>query len=56
MEWSNLYGPNNQPTLENISEYINNELWEKLNSFLQNTYDDVINLIKIRVKPKPDKL
>lgn len=38
MEWSNLYGPGNQPALDEISEYVNNELWQYLNSFLQNTY------------------
>lgn len=39
MEWSNLYDPNNQPTLENISEYVNTQLWHDLNIFLQNTYN-----------------
>jgi hypothetical protein len=38
MEWSNLYGFDNQPTFEKISAYINNELWQDLNSYLQNSY------------------
>lgn len=38
MEWKNLYGPNTPPTLENISKYINNELWQDLNLLLQITY------------------
>lgn len=38
MEWSNLYDTNSQPSLDKISAYISNELWQHLNSFLQNTY------------------
>lgn len=38
MEWSNQYGPSNQPTLDEISEYINSEFWQYLNSFLQSSY------------------
>lgn len=38
MEWSNLYGPSSQPTLDEISEYVNHDLWQDLNLFLQNTY------------------
>lgn len=38
MEWRNLYGPGNPPALDNISEYVNNELWQELNAFLQSTY------------------
>lgn len=43
MEWSNLYGPGNPPAWDNISEYVNNELWQNLNSFFQGTY---------RIQPK----
>lgn len=39
MEWSNIYGSSNQPTLEEIDQYIGNELWQDLNVFLQNTYN-----------------
>lgn len=38
MKWDNLYGQSNQPTLDNIREYVHLELWQELNSFLQNTY------------------
>lgn len=38
MEWSNLYRPSNKPALDKISEYVNNELWQYLNYFLQSAY------------------
>ncbi|MEM1483743.1 DUF3788 domain-containing protein [Oscillospiraceae bacterium PP1C4] len=38
MEWSILYDQSNPPKLDNISEYVNNELWQDLNSFLQSIY------------------
>lgn len=38
MEWSKLFGECNPPTLENIEEFVSNDLWEKLNLFLQGTY------------------
>ncbi|MPW25497.1 DUF3788 family protein [Alkalibaculum sp. M08DMB] len=38
MEWSDCYGPENLPTLDNIREYVNSDLWEDLNLFLQNVY------------------
>jgi len=42
MERSNLYGPSNQSTLAEISEYVDNELWQDLNSFVQITSQDLI--------------
>lgn len=38
MEWSNIYPANNQPTFDDINKYVNNELWQELNLFLQDTY------------------
>lgn len=39
MEWSNLYSLSHCPTLDQIMEYVNNELWQDLNFFLQSTYN-----------------
>lgn len=39
MEWQLLYGLDNEPSFEKISEYIGSALWEKLNSHLQETYN-----------------
>ncbi|RDU24959.1 DUF3788 domain-containing protein [Anaerosacchariphilus polymeriproducens] len=38
MEWNLMYHKNNPPTLKDIDDYVNSELWGKLNSNLQNTY------------------
>lgn len=38
MEWSNLFGPDTQPNLEDIDEFINNKLWRELNDVLQKAY------------------
>lgn len=38
MEWYEIYNKNNQPTLEQISDFINNSLWEKFNEQLQSIY------------------
>ncbi len=38
MEWVKLYGPNRQPTEADISQYIANPLWEKLQAFLKESY------------------
>lgn len=43
MEWSKLYSKCDAPALEDVGQFVNNELWDKLNFFLQNTY---------RVQPK----
>lgn len=37
-EWHTLYGPDQQPETKTISEYINNPLWETLNSYIQESY------------------
>lgn len=44
MEWSKIYGPDNQPGLDDISNFVNMDLWRELNSYLQQTYD---------IRPKP---
>lgn len=38
MEWRTLYSQSNPPVLDDISDYANTRLWQRLNSFLQNTY------------------
>lgn len=38
MEWSKLYGKNDSPAFEDIGQFVSNELWEKLNSILQDKY------------------
>lgn len=38
MEWSKQYEQANQPSMENVDEFIHNELWQELNSVLQVTY------------------
>lgn len=38
MEWNALYDQNTPPNLDNINEYINSDLWLKLNFFLESTY------------------
>lgn len=39
MPWNTLYLADHQPTAAEISAYIDNPLWEKLNKFLVNSYD-----------------
>ncbi len=43
MEWSTLYDQEHPPSIDNINSYVNTGLWQRLNSFLQNTY---------RIQPK----
>lgn len=38
MEWSELYNRFHQPAKENFSEYVNDDLWQELNSYLKETY------------------
>lgn len=38
MEWIELYDKGDQPTPVQISEYIANPLWEKLNAFIRENY------------------
>lgn len=39
MDWNKLYDKCNPPQFNSIGEFVNNKLWEDLNSFLQNTYN-----------------
>jgi len=39
VEWSKLFEQTTQPTFEDITKFINNELWQKLNSVLHETYN-----------------
>jgi len=39
MEWVDKYGPENEPSDEEIAAFIDSPLWEKINSFLQDSYD-----------------
>ena len=39
MEWNNLFGSDIKPSEEEIADFINNDLWEELNDFLQEGYD-----------------
>lgn len=38
MMWNELYGQDNQPTLQNINDFVNSELWNELCLFLEDTY------------------
>jgi hypothetical protein len=38
MEWSSLYDQSNPPTFDNFSNYVNTDLWQRLNSILQSSY------------------
>lgn len=38
MIWSDLYNQKNQPALENIKDFVRNELWNELCLFLENTF------------------
>ncbi|AGL03512.1 DUF3788 domain-containing protein [Desulfoscipio gibsoniae] len=42
--WSELYNQDNQPTLQDINDYVNCELWPGLCSFLESTYNVVPKL------------
>lgn len=39
MDWSNIFGSEKQPTVEEIAKYIANPLWDELNAFLQESYE-----------------
>ena len=39
MVWSELYGKENEPTCEQIQEYVNTALWGELADYLQQTYN-----------------
>lgn len=38
MEWSDRYNQIQQPTGEEISDFISSDLWQTLNTYLQDTY------------------
>lgn len=38
MEWMRRYGADQQPTKEQISDFIANPLWAELNDFLSGNY------------------
>ena len=37
--WSEKYGKDNEPAYENIGEFIDNDLWQKLNNYLREAYN-----------------
>lgn len=39
MDWTKAYPPDIQPTERQIAEFIENPLWEKLNTFLSKSYE-----------------
>jgi hypothetical protein len=39
MNWTELYGADNQPSRREIDAYISNPLWDSLNSFLVENYE-----------------
>ena len=39
MNWSEVYTKTNTPTKEDISHFVDNPLWEKLNDFLTESYE-----------------
>ncbi|WMJ89016.1 DUF3788 domain-containing protein [Anaerocolumna sp. MB42-C2] len=53
MEWSLLYGSDNQPASGQIDEYVNNELWQNLNTYLQDTYQILPKLSYSRCSMQP---
>lgn len=38
MEWSELYHSENQPTYEDVTDFISSDLWQELNAYLQEAY------------------
>ena len=38
MEWSQYFEQNHEPTMDDMSKFVNNPLWEELQSFIENTY------------------
>jgi len=39
MEWSKLYEESKEPSAEDINNFIGSDIWLKLNSFIQETYN-----------------
>jgi len=44
MEWKDIYKEDNMPSLNEISEYINNPLYEDLSDFLKKNYNPKISI------------
>ena len=38
MEWSQYFEQNHEPTMDDMIKFVNNPLWEELQSFIENTY------------------
>lgn len=38
MKWNEVYGKKEQPTIDEIEKFVNNKLWEKIDSFLQQSF------------------
>ena len=38
MDWNALYSKEKSPSLEQVTEYINNSLWTDFNNRIQSTY------------------
>ena len=38
MEWHEMYSKNNQPSLEEIADFVTNPIWKKFNDQLQSLY------------------
>lgn len=53
MEWCRLYNQSAEPSMQDISDYIHNELWQKLNLFLQSEYKIKPQLSYSRCKAQP---
>lgn len=38
MDWNELYGAGDKPALESIRQFVKSDLWDKLNSYVQQEY------------------
>lgn len=38
MEWNELYSDHQSPTFEDVAKFINSDLWEELNMFIEENY------------------
>jgi hypothetical protein len=38
MEWSQCFEQNREPTMDEMSKFVNNPLWEELQRFIENAY------------------
>lgn len=53
MEWSLRYNSDNKPDRQQISDFINNPLWENLCSYLESTYNISPNIEYSRCSAQP---